>query len=229
MKLLLIGGAGYLGTRLKPYLTAIGFSVKVFDCKCPVQSEEFVEGSIFDASALRSAMADVDFVVYLAMGKENEEIDEIHSAYDVNVKGVHLALDEAVRSNVKSVVFTSTLSIYRDHLHGLSSEDLSGDAINVYGFTKWLGEEVCRLFSLRRKELKLTVLRLCSPLDDAEWVKRQNQGDLCCTRIKDIAKAIGSSLLRDGGEYEAFFITGDKGNERVNMSRAKDVIQWEPT
>ena len=153
MRVLVVGGSGYLGTLVLPFL-ARHHPLRVFDLRPPADSTlDYVQGSATDPAALAEAASGMDAVLYMAMGShvrlngDDWGLAESHAdAFDVSVKGVYLALYAAHQAGIAHAVYTSSLSVYHQNGAGryLSDEDLPPDSRHIYGFTKRLGEEVCR-------------------------------------------------------------------------------------
>src|SRR4051794_4717846 len=96
MKTLIIGGSGLVGSLVVPIL-AQTHTVRVFDLRPPEYGQvEYVAGDIREYADLARAVAGMDSLVYMAMGNLAwAEIHGVVSAFDVNVKGLHLALRAA--------------------------------------------------------------------------------------------------------------------------------------
>jgi nucleoside-diphosphate-sugar epimerase len=98
---------------------------------------------------------------------------------------------------------------------------------HVYGFTKRLGEEVCRNAG-GAWGMSVNVLRLCLPVADEQWYETvQPDKPTCMTAASDLAQALLAALEYRNG-FQAFLITGDYEQKTVNMSKAKQVLGWEP-
>ena len=230
MKVLIIGGSGYVGKMLLPLMKE-RHQIRIFDLFPPAdKTVEFVEGGVNDESALAKAMTGVDGVVYLAMGKDEKgQIDTVGPAYDVNVKGVHQACQAALNAGAKRLVYMSTLSVYADGGRRFCNEEEDRpDSPAVYGFTKALGEEVCRMFG-RARGLNTISLRLNWPVEAGKWkeVYRQNPTS-GATSGDDLARAVLAALDCKEPGFNAFFITGDFEGRKINMSKAKQILGWEP-
>jgi nucleoside-diphosphate-sugar epimerase len=148
MKILITGGAGYVGTTLTPLLLDHGHKVTVFDNLmyggAPLlpffrnPNFEFIKGDIRDKDMLRQAVSDKDIIVHLAaiVGfpacRENPDL-----AKEVNVRGTQ-NLAEAV-SKHQYVLFASTGSNYgaltelTDHV---CTEESALHPLSIYGKTK---------------------------------------------------------------------------------------------
>ncbi|MEP7359801.1 MAG: NAD-dependent epimerase/dehydratase family protein, partial [Anaerolineales bacterium] len=110
MKTLIVGGSGVVGSLVAPIL-AQTHAVRIFDRRPPEYGGvEFVQGDIRDYADLSRAVAGMDSLVYMAMGSlEWAETQGVVSAFDVNVKGVHLALRAAHEAGITQAVYTSSM------------------------------------------------------------------------------------------------------------------------
>jgi nucleoside-diphosphate-sugar epimerase len=231
MNVLEIGGSGFVGELINPHLS-IRHTLRVFDRVPPGNgSAEFMQGSVLSSDDLARAMEGMDAVVYLAMGKDcNGSNQEISSNYGVNVEGVHRALQAAADAGIRKVVYVSTLSIYGGaRWNGwLDSEEVRGDAADIYGFTKRLGEEVCDYFS-RTHNLSCIVLRLNGPCRDEDWLASPHASASGLTCASDLARAFDAAITCERDGYTPIFITGDRTETVCSLARAREVLGWTPS
>lgn len=174
MRVLVIGGSGYVGSLALPQLAA-RHDLRVLDVKPPTEALtcEYVEADANDPAAVTAACAGVDAVLHMAMARMD---DPHHSrsaaqnaaAFDIHVKSVYLALSAAGRAGVRHALHMSSLSVFAalGH-HPITSAD-EPDATDPYGLTKRLGEEAARA-AARREGMGLTILRLAWPTPDEMW------------------------------------------------------------
>ncbi len=148
MQVLLIGGSGYVGARVNAFLKQ-RHALRVFDLKPPADpSLEYRQGSVTDFEALKRAVEGMETVLYMAMNiQRGTEIEMVESSFDVNVKGVYLALRAAREAGIRHAVYCSSMSVYDGALETryFYDEDMPPDARGAYGFTKRLGEEVAAM------------------------------------------------------------------------------------
>lgn len=150
-KIVITGGAGYVGSVLVPHLLARGFRVKVLDSlrfggegllsNFIEPGFEFVEMDICDAPRLKQEVADADVVIHLAAIVGYPLCKKIpDEAKRTNVHGTQVVLD-SIRPETKLIYF-STGSNYGE-VTGICDEDTPLNPLSLYGETKTLAEQMC--------------------------------------------------------------------------------------
>ena len=150
MKVLVTGGAGYVGSVLVPCLLERRYQVRVLDNLtygglgllpyCLNPNFEFIKGDVRDPEVVRTAVWDADVIIHLAaiVGypacKKNPQIAE-----EVNLGGT-MNLDQA-RSKGQMVVFASTGSNYGHVPEGVCTEETPLNPLTLYGVTKTEAEK----------------------------------------------------------------------------------------
>ena len=230
MKVLVVGGSGIVGTLIAPFL-AETHTLRIFDLR-PAQQGifDYFQGDVTQYDDLVAATSGMDALIYLAMGNLHwKELSGVVSAYDVNIKGVHLALLAAHQAGIKLAVYASTMSVYADDLlqRYFADEDLTPDSSHFYGFTKYLGEQVCQN-ATRLWGMNVNSLRLCHPRSEETWMSVTVFGvPTIATTAEDVARAFLAALEFRGG-YQAFTISGDYENKIMNLSKVRRLLGWEP-
>ena len=151
-KLLVTGGAGFIGSHLVEALLARGASVRVLDDLSLGRREwvhkdaEFLQGDIRDADTCMKAVDGCAGVFHMAaMSRSAASIDAIELCTSVNVLGTQNVLAAARKHGVRKVVYSGS-STYYGNQPAPHQEDQRGDFLNFYGLTKYVGEEYCLLF-----------------------------------------------------------------------------------
>lgn len=229
MRVLIIGGSGGVATLVIPILKT-KHSLRVFDLRPPKDASlEYHPGNITDHEAVEQAMQGMDALIYMAMGSLDwDEWPGTDSGFDANVKGLHFALKAAAKAGIKQAVYTSSMSVYANLLSRyFPDEDITPDEKELYGFTKWLGEEVCKN-AYRRWGMNINALRLCHPTAKEVWLEQTQTGmPTIATMDEDVARAMLAALEFQGG-FQTFMISGDYEQKFMNMSKAKRLLRWEP-
>jgi nucleoside-diphosphate-sugar epimerase len=150
MRVLVTGGAGYVGSILVPMLLAAGHSVRVLDSlrkgglgllpHMPNPSLELVRADIRDADAVRDALRDADVIMHLAaiVGFPACREDP-WLARGTNVDGTSNIIRH--RSASQLVVFPSSLSNYGTETGGVCTEDMNPKPVTLYGHSKLEAEK----------------------------------------------------------------------------------------
>jgi nucleoside-diphosphate-sugar epimerase len=231
MRVLVIGGSGYVGTLVMPAL-AQAHTITIYDRKPPsVSGVGYVEGTLEEVEKLSSATEGKEAVLFMAMGNNTDwgSTESVVTSFDVSVKGLYLTLLAAHKAGISHAVYTSSMSVYADLGNRyFPDEGITPDATEFYGFTKRLGEEVCQN-AAREWGMSVNALRLCLPRSDDRWREEVRAGEKRIeTAANDVARALLAAMDRPFGGFEAFMISGDYDYKIMNMSKAKRLLDWEP-
>lgn len=165
MRILVVGGAGYIGAHVVKALLNSNIFVRVFDDLSTGQKinlfpeTEFVKGSILDVAALKEALTDVDGVVHLAAKKAVGESMENPEKYALNnIVGTLNLLNAMVEKQVKNIVFSSSAAVYGTPHYPQIDENHPLKPINFYGFTKLEIERFLAWYD-QLKDIKFIALR----------------------------------------------------------------------
>lgn len=149
MKILVTGGAGYVGSILVPELLKIGHEIRVLDNLMYRQTSllpsliddafEFINGDIRDVETVDKAVNDVDMIIHLAaiVGapacKKNRKVAE-----ETNYQGT-VNVDNA-RDDSQKLIYASTGSVY-GALNEICTERSPTNPLSIYGITKLEAEK----------------------------------------------------------------------------------------
>jgi UDP-glucose 4-epimerase len=158
-RVLVTGGAGFIGSNLIPLLLDANNSVTIFDNLSTGKLEnlsnvrlhpnfKFVQGDIRDPQSLSEALQNVDTVIHLAavIDVSASVIDPI-STNEINVAGTLNVLQESKNNGVKKIVFASSTAVYGDTKALPIKEDTSLKPISPYAASKAAGEAYCSAFA----------------------------------------------------------------------------------
>jgi nucleoside-diphosphate-sugar epimerase len=205
--------------------------ITVFDLVEPEPGPwEHVVGDLQDLESVTSSLADMDALVYMAMNTQRNpgSVPTVADAFDVNVKGVYLTFLTAKDNGVPHGVYASSMSVFSDREGLYPDESAAPDATDYYGLTKRLGEEVCKAL-VASGGITITALRLCFPVDDdAPPPTASEFRATTFTRAKDVAGAVLAALEYRNG-YEVFTISGDASERMTRLSKARELLNWQPT
>jgi UDP-glucose 4-epimerase len=166
-RILIAGGAGFVGAVLARRLGAEGFLVRVLDDLSRGRRErlagldaELMVGDVRSERVARDAVAGVDAVVHLAW-RPAESPREERFAHDVNVTGTLNLLAAARDAGVKRFVYASSASVYGGRAAHLLHEELAPQPQDLDGAHKVAAETYVRLFA-SRDGVPTCILRLFS-------------------------------------------------------------------
>jgi len=167
-RILITGGAGYIGSATTKAFLDNGFETTVFDNLSTGQRNaidsraSFVEGDVRDTDALRGVFEKEEYnaVVHLAAFKSIDEGELKPELYlENNVDGTHHVLIEMARANVPNIIFSSSAAVYGKQGDVPCGEDIQLEPSNVYGRTKFLAEELIHSYVESGAIKKGTILR----------------------------------------------------------------------
>ena len=151
-RILVCGGAGYIGSHMVKLLLERGFEVTVFDNlstghHAAVGEAELVAGDIRDRSALASLFATRPFdavMHFCASSIVADSVNDPYAYYDNNVVGTLSLLDSVRRAGIGRLVFSSSAAVYGLPERELIDEDHPTRPINPYGATKLMVERMLK-------------------------------------------------------------------------------------
>ncbi len=178
--ILVTGGAGYIGSHTCVELLNAGHEVTVFDNFSNSQPEAlarvqritgkkltFIEGDIRDSAALLAALqqcqpqAVIHFAGLKAVG---ESVEQPLAYYDNNVLGTLKLLQAMAQCGVKSLVFSSSATVYGDPQRLPLTEDHPLSATNPYGRSKLIIEDMLRDLYRSDPAWRIGILRYFNPV-----------------------------------------------------------------
>jgi len=143
MRVLVTGGAGYIGSVATAKLLERGFEVTVLDdCSTGHQDAipkevRFVKGSILDSEAVASALADCSAVLHFAAKSlVGESVEKPDLYFEVNVNGTRNLLDQMSKAKISKLVFSSTAAHYGEPEVVPIAEEANTKPTSPYGTTK---------------------------------------------------------------------------------------------
>jgi UDP-glucose 4-epimerase len=178
--ILVTGGIGYIGSHTVVQLLDVGAKVVILDNLCNSKQEvvnrieritgrrpELVVGDVRDRALLRKVFSNysINAVIHFAGLKAVGESEaEPLKYYDSNVTGSVVLLDEMARVNIKTVVFSSSATVYGDPGVVQYTEDLPLKPVNVYGRTKLMVEDILRDLKQSDAAWRIAILRYFNPV-----------------------------------------------------------------
>lgn len=157
MRILVTGGAGFIGSNLAEGLLRAGHRVRVLDNLSTGKKEnlaqvvsqiEFVEGDLRDERKLTESVRGIDYVFHLAAVRAVlRSVDDPLETNDVNIGGTLKLLLASKKAGVKRFIFSSSSAVYGETEKFPSHEDDRFKPASPYAVSKAAGEYYCRIFS----------------------------------------------------------------------------------
>lgn len=157
-RILITGGAGFIGSNLTEYFLSKGYSVVCLDNfatghRHNVQpflenpNYKLIEGDIRDLEVCQKAVENVDYILHqAALGSVPRSIKDPITSNDVNVSGFLNMLIAARDANVKRFVYAASSSTYGDSESLPKVEDVIGKPLSPYAITKYVNELYADVF-----------------------------------------------------------------------------------
>ncbi|GAA0367321.1 NAD(P)-dependent oxidoreductase [Actinoallomurus spadix] len=242
MRVVLLGGAGYIGTVATRHLTALGHHVTVVDGLIYQRDDDpqrllptvsaFVHADLRDSAALHRALAGADAVVHMGglVGEPACAVDE-RLAAELNFASPALAAAAARDLGVSHYVLFSSCSVYGQH-EGTVDEDTEPNPLGIYARTKVLAEQYVR--QALAGHATVTVLRLAtvhgrSPRQRLDSVVNRMTAQAIATgciplnggaqrrplvHVTDVAEVLSAVLTHPHG-YRVFNVGADRENYTI--------------
>src|SRR5690606_31929817 len=180
-KILVTGGAGYIGSHTCVELLNAGHEVVVLDNLCNSAAESlnrvqqltqksltFIQGDIRDAQLLDQVFQQhsIDAVIHFAGLKAVGESQQIPLAYfDNNIAGSISLVQAMQRAQVFKLVFSSSATVYGENNPSPLNEEMpTGMPTNNYGYTKLIVEQLLEKLSVADERWSIALLRYFNPV-----------------------------------------------------------------
>ncbi len=157
MRILVTGGAGFIGSHLAEKLVGLGHEVIVLDDLSTGREENivhlrdsitFIKGSITDRALLSRVMEGVQVVFHqAALGSVPRSVEDPVTTHEVNITGTFNVLLAARDAGVKRVVYAASSSAYGDTPTLPKVETMLPNPLSPYAVSKLVGEYYCQVFT----------------------------------------------------------------------------------
>lgn len=226
-RVLVTGGAGYLGSLLVGRLLDAGVEVRTLD-NYSYGSEalephagrpglELVEGDICHLGQLWSALDGVTHVIALAaiVGDPAAAVDE-QATLNVNYESTKVLVELCNRAAVERLVFASSCSVYGAHPDLVLNEGSKLNPLSLYARTRIMSEDVIRLRADR--SVSPVIVRLASLFG---WSHRP-RFDLAVNIMAAKARAEGAFHVHGGSQWRPFLHVADAAEAFLQVALADD-------
>ncbi|MFN3191986.1 MAG: SDR family oxidoreductase [Aureliella sp.] len=229
-KVLVTGGAGFIGSHIATALVKRGDKVRILDNLCTgfkhnlehvAGDVEFVEGDVGDEDAVARAMAGCELVFHqAALASVPMSLENPLATNQACVTGTVNVLNQAVKAGVKRVVYAASSSAYGDRPHASKREVDLPQVLSPYAAAKLAGELYCEAFyhSFGLETVGLRYFNVFGP--------RQDPASPYSAVIPLFVTAILSgnppTVYGDGGQSRDFVFVGNVVQGNLKAAEAED-------
>jgi len=220
-KILVTGGAGFIGSHIVDRLIEEGFEVTVIDDLHTgslanisrhhgVKNFQLVEGDVRDTSLVRKTLKDVDVVFHeAALANVALSVKDPITTNQVNVEGTLNLLEASRDANVKRFIFASSAAVYGNTKSPQKREDDSLNPTSPYGVSKLASENYVRVFH-RLHGLKTVCLRYFNVYGPGQRVDvHGSYGGVISIFINRILNNMPPIIQGDGEQTRDFVYVND--------------------
>jgi UDP-glucose-4-epimerase GalE len=149
---LVIGGAGYIGSHAARALKSAGHDVVIFDnlttgYESLAAGFEFIKGDMLDAAALARVLPRADAIMHFAAhAYVGESVTNPRKYFRNNVEGGLALLNAAIEAGVKRIIFSSTCAVYGEVTKIPIDENIPREPVNPYGVSKLFFEQALEAY-----------------------------------------------------------------------------------
>lgn len=203
MKVVILGGNGFIGRNLASYMNTIGYQVCSFDINYPIKKEcgiEYIVGDFFNDLELENCVSDADIVVHAVSTINPGNSNEVYlSAYQKDfLQSVKLA-SYTIKYSCQLLYLSSGGTVYgRQDIQPITEKSVT-EPINHYGNVKLCIENTYRTM-IKQQNAKICIARIANPYGPGQ----------------DYTKGVGfiDAVLKKAINNETLDIYGDGSVER---------------
>ncbi|MEM4326326.1 MAG: NAD(P)-dependent oxidoreductase [Candidatus Pacearchaeota archaeon] len=168
MKILITGGAGFIGNNLANKLCNEGYEIISIDLKkepylkLENKHYKYISGNILNKKLISELIKVCDIIIHCAVSSVLEK--SIKTIYKNNIEGTKNLLEEALFYNMKQFIFISSGCVYGIPCELPIREETPRHPFEPYGWSKYFAENLC--YEFRKKGLNIVIIRLPNVLGE---------------------------------------------------------------
>lgn len=204
MKIAIIGGSGFVGSRLIDLLKP-NYDIKNIDKReSPFFDNITHIVNVLDIDAMKHELAGGFDAVVLLAAEHRDDVTPVTKYYDVNVTGMQNTLEAMEVNGIKRIVFTSSVAVYGLNKHN-PNENHKKDPFNHYGKSKWLAEMELEKWYKTHPDWNINILRPTVIFGE------RNRGN-----VYNLLKQISSGK----------FVMVGKGDNKKSMAYVGNIVEF---
>jgi UDP-glucose 4-epimerase len=232
MRMLVTGGAGFIGSNLVDRLITDGHDVTVIDNESAHSNEQFYWNSqaqnykydIRDYVMVRKLYEEQDAVFHFAAeARIQPTIEDPLNAFENNLIGTATVLECARACGVKRVVYSSTSAAYGMANTPPLSENMPTDCLNPYSVSKVAGEEMCKMYA-RLYGMETVTFRYFNVYGERQPLRGQ-YAPVIGIFLRQRAMGEPMTIVGDGEQRRDFTYVGDVASANILAATAKQ-LPW---
>ena len=229
MRVLVTGGAGFIGSNIVDKLIELGNSVIVVDNESTDCHETFYwndhaenyKYDICDYDKIEPLFNGVDCVFHLAAeARIQPSIQNPTLTAKTNVYGTCNVLQAAKENNVKRFVYSSTSASYGLKNVAPVDENMTPDCLNAYSITKCAGEDLCKMFH-RMYGMETVIFRYFNVYGERQPIRGQ-YAPVIGLFMRQCSEGNPMTVVGDGLQRRDFTYVGDVVNANIQASVSED-------
>jgi UDP-glucose 4-epimerase len=215
-KVLITGGAGFIGSHLAEHLLAAGSSVRVLDnlstgkrANLPVHPKlEFVQGDIRDKRHVSESVHGVDAIVHLAaVASVQASVDDPTGTHATNFDGTLHLLEAARQEHIRRFLYASSAAVYGDNTRLPLIEDEVLNPLSPYAADKLAGEYYLRFYHAKFG-IETTAFRFFNIFGPRQDPSSPYSGVISIF-VERVSRGEPVTLFGDGQQTRDFVYVGD--------------------
>lgn len=212
-KVVVTGGAGFIGRESVRKLVTAGYDVVCFDLAEQINRHRpyldklatlgrltLVPGSLLDRNAVRQAVAGAEVVLHLAamLGVKKTEDNKL-SCIEININGTDNVLSAAVSHGIRKFVMASSSEVYGEPSHNPIRESDNTQGKTVYAVTKLAGEELVKGYHQRYPSMDYTIVRFFNTYGEGQVAQF-----VLCKFVREVMQGRNPVVYGDGSQVRSY-------------------------
>ena len=163
MKILITGGAGFIGSSIATALAKKKHKLTIYDIDTQdtkIDNIEHIKGDIFNAPHLTNFLKECDSVIHLVGSSEARTPQKRpQMSFDLNIRSLQVLLEAMRNTGVPRLILSSSSAVYGIVYQSPVSEKTVPKPTNIHGYHKYMAEQLAEAYSVNYN-MHMTILRL---------------------------------------------------------------------